>query len=114
MARGGADSRIEVNRLQSGAAAAVRLPLAAPQRLQMEHMHAELTIDAAGTACPIPIVELAKGIRRVAIGAVVQLIASDPAVKRDLEAWCASTGHQLLSFAVDGGTYVAHVRKVAR
>ena len=77
-------------------------------------MRAELTIDAAGTACPVPIVELAKGIRRIPSGAVVRLIATDPAVKRDLEAWCASTGNELISLADAGGTYVAHVRKVAR
>ncbi len=77
-------------------------------------MRAELTIDAAGTACPVPILELAKGIRRVAAGQVILLIATDPAVRLDLDAWCASTGNELLSFRADGGTYLAQVRKVPR
>ncbi len=77
-------------------------------------MRAELTIDASGRACPVPIIELAKGIRRLEAGQVALLIATDPAVKPDLEAWCASTGNELLSLSGEGGTYVAQVRKVAR
>ncbi len=77
----------------------------------MEYMRAELTVDAAGAACPVPILELAKAIRQVTTGDVVALLATDPAVKRDLEAWCESTGHQLLSFDSDGTLLRARVRK---
>lgn len=75
------------------------------------HMGAELTIDAAGRACPVPILELAKAIRLLSIGESVALIATDPAFVRDVEAWCESTGNQLLSLQRERGTYVAHVRK---
>ncbi len=75
-------------------------------------MLVDLTVDAAGTWCPIPILNLAKAFRGLRSGGVVLLLATDPAVKRDLEAWCASTGNQLVSSRWEGGVFRAHVRKV--
>ena len=70
-----------------------------------------LTVDATGTACPVPIIELAKAIRRLAAGEMVVLLATDPAARRDLEAWCASTGHELISITLETGILRAQVRK---
>ena len=70
-----------------------------------------LTIDATGTACPVPIIELAKAIRRLAAGETLVLLATDPAARRDVEAWCASTGHQLISVTLETGILRAQVRK---
>jgi tRNA 2-thiouridine synthesizing protein A len=50
---------------------------------------ATLTIDALGKKCPIPIIMLADRIREVPIGALIAVLADDPAAKTDLPAWCA-------------------------
>jgi TusA-related sulfurtransferase len=74
-------------------------------------MDSELIIDATGTACPIPIIELAKAIRRVKAGQLIALLATDPAAKQDVPAWCAATGHQLVSLSLEAGVWRARVRK---
>jgi TusA-related sulfurtransferase len=74
-------------------------------------MDSELIVDATGTACPIPIIELAKAIRRVEAGQLIALLATDPAAKQDVAAWCAATGHQLVSLSFEAGVWRAQVRK---
>ena len=57
----------------------------------------ERTVDARGLFCPFPIIELAKAMKEMAPGDRVSLIATDPAVRADLSAWCEATGHALVS-----------------
>jgi tRNA 2-thiouridine synthesizing protein A len=47
-----------------------------------------LTIDALGRKCPIPIIMLADQIRSVPLGAVVAVLADDPAAYTDIPSWC--------------------------
>ena len=47
-----------------------------------------LTIDALGRKCPIPIIMLAEQIRDVPLGAVVAVLADDPAAYTDIPSWC--------------------------
>lgn len=74
-------------------------------------MDSELIVDATGRACPIPIIELAKAILRVEAGRLVALLATDPAAKQDVPAWCAATGHELVSLSFEAGVWRARVRK---
>ncbi len=46
-------------------------------------------VDARGRPCPWPIIELAKALK---IHPEVELWADDPAVRADLESFCAATG----------------------
>jgi cysteine desulfurase len=55
-----------------------------------------LTIDARGLRCPAPIIELARRIDEVPVGAVVALLADDEAARLDVPAWCAMRGHEYL------------------
>jgi tRNA 2-thiouridine synthesizing protein A len=48
----------------------------------------ELTIDALGRKCPIPIIMLAERISQVPVGAIVAVLADDAAAKTDIPAWC--------------------------
>jgi tRNA 2-thiouridine synthesizing protein A len=68
-------------------------------------------VDARGTACPVPILELARSIRGLAPGETVLLLSTDPAVESDVRAFCEATGHVLLSFEAGQGEYRAHLRK---
>jgi len=47
-----------------------------------------LTIDALGRKCPIPIIMLAEQIRDVPLGAIVSVLADDPAAYTDVPSWC--------------------------
>lgn len=45
-------------------------------------------VDARGLACPIPVIELARAVEGEAVGAIVRLLATDPAAKVDVPVWC--------------------------
>ena len=53
-----------------------------------------LTIDALGRKCPIPIIMLAEQIRNVPLGAVVAVLADDPAAYTDIPSWCTMKAHE--------------------
>jgi tRNA 2-thiouridine synthesizing protein A len=60
----------------------------------------ELTIDALGRKCPIPIIMLAEQIRDVPLGAIVSVLADDPAAYTDVPSWCAMKAQEFV-FAQD-------------
>lgn len=49
---------------------------------------AALTIDTLGRRCPIPIIELARQIGDVEIGALVDVLSDDDAARVDIPVWC--------------------------
>ena len=59
-----------------------------------------VTIDALGRKCPIPIIMLAQQIRDVPVGAVIAVLADDPAAYTDIPAWCGLKSHDCV-FRVD-------------
>jgi len=61
------------------------------------------TLDAKGMLCPKPVIETSKAIKQIAVGQVLEVVATDPASKPDLEAWSKMTKHRLLSFAEEAG-----------
>jgi tRNA 2-thiouridine synthesizing protein A len=59
-----------------------------------------LTIDALGRKCPIPIIMLAEQIRDVPLGAVVAVLADDPAAYTDIPSWCVMKAQEFAGYAV--------------
>ncbi|MFI6643874.1 cysteine desulfurase/sulfurtransferase TusA family protein [Streptomyces sp. NPDC050504] len=55
---------------------------------------ADLVVDAIGKRCPIPVIELAKGIGDVPVGGVVRVLADDEAARLDVPAWCEMRGQE--------------------
>ncbi|HKB31281.1 MAG TPA: sulfurtransferase TusA family protein [Streptosporangiaceae bacterium] len=55
-----------------------------------------LTIDALGRKCPIPIIMLAEQIRDVPLGALIAVLADDPAARTDVPAWCEMKSHEFV------------------
>ncbi len=53
-------------------------------------------LDTAGLLCPEPVMMLHKCIRDVALGQVVEVIATDPSTLRDIPKFCHFLGHELL------------------
>ena len=52
-----------------------------------------LTIDSLGRKCPIPIIMLAARMVEVPVGAVIAVLADDPAAYTDVPAWCGLKSH---------------------
>jgi tRNA 2-thiouridine synthesizing protein A len=55
-----------------------------------------LSLDCRGMKCPRPIIEVGRRISEVGVGAVLELLADDPAAGPDLAAWCRMRGQILL------------------
>ena len=45
-------------------------------------------LDCRGQRCPLPVIALARHLRAAGTGAVVRVLADDPAAANDIPAWC--------------------------
>lgn len=70
-------------------------------------------LDAKGLNCPLPILKAKKAIKDLPDGETLKVIATDPGSVKDFEAFCRSTGNELLDSAEDGGVYTFMIKKVA-
>ncbi len=69
-----------------------------------------LTVDATGQVCPLPVLELARRIGEVPVGAVVALLADDPAAAADVPAWCRMRGQDYVGAEpATGGTATSYL-----
>jgi len=60
-------------------------------------------IDARGSFCPGPLMELIAGIRQGDVGEEFEVLSSDEGSARDIPEWINKVGHELLhSFERDG------------
>lgn len=57
---------------------------------------ADITVDGTGLLCVTLLLRLRDRIQDAQPGAVVHVIAADPAAPLDLPAWCHMTGHTYL------------------
>jgi len=69
-------------------------------------------LDARGLYCPVPILRTRDRLKTMADGAVLEVVADDPVVLRDLPAFCRSHGHDFLGHEEGpGGELRLRVRK---
>ena len=61
------------------------------------------TIDARGSFCPGPLMELIRAIREGAVGDTLAVISSDNGSKTDIPAWVEKAGHRLVSLETRDG-----------
>jgi len=58
-----------------------------------------IVIDCLGQRCPLPVIALARRIASVEVGAVLRVLADDPAAGNDIAAWSRMRGHEFLANA---------------
>ena len=54
------------------------------------------TIDARGSYCPGPLMELIRGIRESQVGDVLSVYSTDAGSKTDIPKWVEKAGHRLV------------------
>ena len=74
-------------------------------------MVAQITVDARGRWCPVPIIWTAERIPSIAVGEVLEVLATDEAILDDLPAWCRATGHEFLGFENELPVYRGYTRR---
>lgn len=74
-----------------------------------------LSIDTKGTRCPIPILRTKQGLKKVQEGEFIEVLATDPSTKKDMEAMLSHVPHRLVSYDVlsEGGIFVFVIQKLA-
>jgi tRNA 2-thiouridine synthesizing protein A len=70
-----------------------------------------LTIDALGRKCPIPIIMLADQIKDVPLGAIVAVLADDPAAYTDVPSWCVMKAHEFAGYEVLSRGWALFIRR---
>ena len=62
-------------------------------------------IDARGSFCPGPLLELIRGVKSVPVGGTVAVLSSDPGSNKDIPLWIQKAKHEYLgAFSDDGYT----------
>ena len=67
-------------------------------------------LDSRGRRCPLPILDLARALPAIPVGAELTVLADDPAAAGDIAAWCRMTGQELLDSDELGRYRVRRVR----
>lgn len=71
---------------------------------------ADMVLDAKGLNCPLPILRAKKAIKELPTGGTLEVLATDPGAVKDFEAFCRTTGNELVEHHVDGNVFVFTIR----
>ncbi|MHB1928556.1 MAG: sulfurtransferase TusA family protein [Acidimicrobiales bacterium] len=70
------------------------------------------TLDCTGMQCPLPVIRTAQTMKAMPDGGVLELLATDPGVEPDMQAWASRTGNELLSIDNRDGVFHVLLRRV--
>jgi len=74
-------------------------------------MEFDETLDCKGLSCPMPILKLAKAMKKMKSGNVIQIFATDPGSKSDIPKWCQKTGNEFLGSEENDSIHTYYIRK---
>lgn len=75
-------------------------------------MAPEVRIDARGSFCPGPLMEVIRAIKSARVGQVVIVLSSDSGSKRDIPLWSQKAGHEFVGTTPHDGYDEISVRKL--
>jgi tRNA 2-thiouridine synthesizing protein A len=70
------------------------------------------TIDARGSFCPGPLMELIAAMKQAAVGDELEVLSTDKGSANDIPEWINKVGHAMVSTSEEGGVYHVRVRKM--
>mgnify|MGYP002630635268 CR=1 FL=1 len=68
-------------------------------------------LDAQGLLCPLPVLKARKRLKPMAQGAVLRVLATDPAAVIDIPHFCAEAKHMLVDSGEIGAAQYYLIRK---
>ena len=74
---------------------------------------ADQVLDAKGLNCPIPILKAKKALGTLPAGGTLEVLATDPGSIKDFEAFCRTTGNELVERSDDGKVFRFILRRAA-
>ncbi|MFE9246810.1 sulfurtransferase TusA family protein [Nocardiopsis sp. NPDC006938] len=72
----------------------------------------QVTVEAVGLKCPIPIIRLAARLHEVPIGSVIAVTADDPAASADIPSWCRMKMHEFVAERPLARGSAFHIRRM--
>ncbi len=69
----------------------------------LSNVTAASTIDSRGSACPGPLLEAKKGIGKVKVSEVLEILSNDEGTRIDLKAWANKVGHEYMGYEESDG-----------
>ena len=69
------------------------------------------SVDARGSACPGPLLEAKKGIGKVKVGEILEVLSGDSGTRNDIPAWARKVGHEYLGLVEADGYDKLYVRR---
>ncbi|HIE36766.1 TPA: hypothetical protein EYP83_01235 [Candidatus Geothermarchaeota archaeon] len=76
----------------------------------MATINPDIIVDARGSYCPGPLMELIKTIKKAEVGQVIAVYSSDSGSKKDIPLWVEKAGHELIAIN-DKGEYTEFLVK---
>ncbi len=73
---------------------------------------ADQVLDAKGLNCPLPILKAKKALKTLPTGGTLEVIATDPGSVKDFEAFCRTTGNELVDQHNDGKVFNFIIRNM--
>ncbi|MCK4538133.1 MAG: sulfurtransferase TusA family protein [Candidatus Krumholzibacteria bacterium] len=74
-------------------------------------VNVDRNLDCKGLSCPMPMLKLAKEMKGMDGGQVLEMVGTDPGSKGDVPGWCEKTGNELLGVEEDAGIFKFYIRK---
>lgn len=68
-------------------------------------------LDTKGLKCPLPVLRARKAMKQVEAGGLLEVEATDPSSVQDFQAFCETTGHELVEQGEADGVYTFLIRK---
>ena len=72
---------------------------------------ADQVLDAKGLNCPLPILRAKKALKDVPAGGTLEILATDPGAVADFQAFCRTTGNELVEQNEADGVWTYLIRK---
>lgn len=79
--------------------------------MDISTMTTDKEIDARGSFCPGPLMELIRGIKTLPVGGTLAVLSSDPGSLKDIPAWVTKARHEMLGTRKEQGYTRFVVRK---
>jgi tRNA 2-thiouridine synthesizing protein A len=78
----------------------------------MAEIEISKTLDARGSFCPGPLMELIKGMKKSQVGDVIEVLSSDKGSANDIPEWVNKMKHELVYSKSEDGFFRIAVRKM--
>jgi tRNA 2-thiouridine synthesizing protein A len=74
---------------------------------------ADVLVDTKGMNCPLPILKAKKGLKEVPANGTLEVLSTDPGSVADFEAFCRTTGNELMESSEADGVFSFLIKKLS-